>query len=130
VAENLADLGQGSAGAQHLGRQRVPEPVGAPPLQPGPVAGPAHDGADRLGRQLPVGPPHGHEHRPCLALRPAVRQPGGERLPGRGRQGKPLGAAALAHDRDLACPPADVAELQARGFRAAQPRRASSDRTA
>ncbi len=43
-------------------------------------------------------------------------QPGGECLPGRGRQREPLGPAALARDRDLAGPPVDVAELQPAGL--------------
>ena len=72
------DLGQRCSGPQHLGRQRVPEPVRSPPLQASPLAGPSHDGPDRLRCQRPVGPPDRHEHRPRLALRPPVLQPGGE----------------------------------------------------
>jgi putative transposase len=45
-----------------------------------------------------------------------VLQPGGECLPGRGRQREPPGPAALAGDRDLAGPPVDVAEPQPAGL--------------
>ena len=56
MPEHLADLGQRRSGAQHLGRQRVAEPVRAASLEPGMAAGPAHDLADRGRRQLPVRP--------------------------------------------------------------------------
>lgn len=52
--------------------------VGALPgarARPGRRAGRAR--ADRLWRQLPVRPPYGHEHRPRLAPRTALRQPPG-----------------------------------------------------
>lgn len=71
--------------------------------------------------QLPVRPPHRHEHRPRTALRTSLRQPAGDCLAGRRRQREPLGAAALARHRDLPGPPLDVLQLQARGFRATQP---------
>jgi predicted ester cyclase len=58
-----------------------------------------------------------------VAVRLRIRgthQPGGQGLPGRGRQREPLGPAALAGDRDLAGPPVDVAELQPGGLGASQ----------
>jgi hypothetical protein len=122
MPQHLPDLRQRRAGPQHLGRQRVAQPVRSPPRQPGPVAGPAHDLADRLRRQLPVRPPHGHEHCPRRAAGTAVGQPLGKRLPSRGRQREPLDAAALARDRDLADPPVNIAQLKAGDLGAAQPK--------
>jgi hypothetical protein len=54
AAENQADLGQRRADAQHLGRQRVPEPVRAPALQPRPVAGAAYDRQDATAGTAPA----------------------------------------------------------------------------
>ena len=85
-----------------------------------PVAGPAHDSPDRLRRQLPVRPPHRHEHRPRLAPGTAAGQPASQSLPGQDRKREPLGAAALARDREFPGPPVDVSKLQAGGLRAAQ----------
>jgi hypothetical protein len=121
VAQHLSDLRQRRAGAQHLGRQRVPEPVRTAARQPGPVASPTHDLANRFRRQLPVRPPHRHEHRPRRATGTALGHPLGKRLPGRDRQWEPLDTAALTADRNLAGPPVNVVQLQAGGLGAAQP---------
>ena len=54
IAQHLADLGQAAAGAQHLGRRRVPQTMRAHRRQP-PLASPAHDLRDSAWRQAGKG---------------------------------------------------------------------------
>ena len=79
----------------------------------GPFTGAGHNAADRACPDGAHGRQHRQEHRPALRPRAPVQQVRGDRPTDVGRQRKAATAALAAHPQ-LARPPVEVAQLQAR----------------
>ncbi len=120
MTQHLADLGQRGASPEHLRRRGVPQPVRGDLAQPGPSAGGDHDVGHTARAQRPVRRLDPHEHAAALrAPSTPATQIAGDRLADVIGQRQPLLPVALAADHDLARPPAEVTELQARHLTAA-----------
>jgi hypothetical protein len=81
MAQNLPDLAQARAGAQHLGRGGVPQAVRTDLGEPCPLAGAMHDPVQRRGVQPHVGRPGPGEEEPAVTFRSPGAQPVDDRLP-------------------------------------------------
>ena len=120
MPQHLPDLRQRRPGAQHVGGQRVSQPMRTHPRQARAATPLSHDAADRRRREPPIWLAHRSEHRPRLAVGPAIGQICHDRFPDIAGHREPIDPVALAPHRDLTGTPIQVAEPQVGGLGAAQ----------
>ena len=113
VAEHLADLGQGRPTAQHVDRERMPQPMRPHRALTCPLAAAGHGVADRARADGTHRRQPGQEHRAGLRPRAPVPEIRGNRFADIARQRQASLAAALAAHPQQARPPVKIAEFQA-----------------
>lgn len=113
MTQDLADLRQRRAGAQHRRRRRMAQTAGVDPAETGAATGGGHDLRHASAYEGIMGRPDAHKYCPTLGgPETAVAQTSRHRFADVGRQGKVFDAASFAQHEDLAGPPIQVVKLE------------------
>jgi hypothetical protein len=130
MPQHLADRHQARASAQQLAGEGVSQSVWAHGRQAGSSAGPLDHVPDQVGADRPAGRPAGQKQPPGMIRAVPPGQVADQGLTDLGGQRQPVVPPSLAADDELAGPPIEIGQLQARDLDGAQakPRDQNRDR--